>query len=74
MQVCPHEVARLVEIRLRETSHSSLAVVTCDCEDGIVTLRGDVPSFYLKQLAQSVARRTPGVGQVVNHIRVGGGE
>jgi osmotically-inducible protein OsmY len=70
MQLCPHEISRLVEVRLRETSHPPLVAVTCDFDDGTATLRGDVPSFYLKQLAQSIARQTNGVTHVVNQIRV----
>jgi osmotically-inducible protein OsmY len=72
MQLCPDEVSRRVELGLRETAHSALALVTCEFEEGIVILRGDVPTFYLKQLAQTVARKTPGVTGVVNHIRVAG--
>jgi osmotically-inducible protein OsmY len=70
MQHSTIEVARLVEIRLQETAHSALALVTCEFDDGVMTLRGEVPSFYLKQLAQTIARRTQGVNHVVNHICV----
>jgi osmotically-inducible protein OsmY len=70
MQLCPDEVSRRVEIQLRETAHSALALVTCEFEEGTAILRGDVPTFYLKQLAQAVARKTPGVTGVSNHIRV----
>jgi hypothetical protein len=33
-------------------------------------LRGEVPTFYLKQLAQTIAQQTPGVDRVVNRIHV----
>jgi osmotically-inducible protein OsmY len=70
MQICPNETSRLVELRLRQTAHSALTLVTCEFDDGVATLCGDVPTFYLKQVAQTIARQTGGVSQVVNQICV----
>ncbi len=39
-------------------------------EEGVVTLRGDVPDAHSKALAEQVARQVPGVRQVVDHLRV----
>jgi osmotically-inducible protein OsmY len=63
-------VARLVESRLRQSGYSGLWSVTCEFREGAATLRGAVPSFYLKQLAQALARQTEGVRQVINRIDV----
>jgi osmotically-inducible protein OsmY len=39
-------------------------------EDGVVTLRGDVPDDELKRRAEELTSAVPGVRQVVNHLRV----
>ena len=41
-------------------------------EDGVITLRGDVPSAELKGLALRLAEAVPDVRQVVSHVRVAG--
>ena len=47
--------------------HCSIA---CEYRQGTLTLRGRVPSFYLKQVAQTAVRDLSGVEQVVNGIEV----
>ena len=42
-------------------------------EDGVVTLRGDVPRDEAKAVAERVASSVPDVRQVVNHLQVSGG-
>ncbi|MFI5183324.1 MAG: BON domain-containing protein [Vicinamibacteria bacterium] len=42
-------------------------------EDGVVTLRGDVPRDEAKATAERVATAVPDVRQVVNHLQVSGG-
>jgi osmotically-inducible protein OsmY len=37
---------------------------------GTILLRGQVPSFYLKQLAQEAVKKIEGLGRVVNEIEV----
>jgi osmotically-inducible protein OsmY len=39
-------------------------------EEGVVTLRGEVPREELRELAGDVAAAVPSVRQVVNHVRV----
>ncbi|HYR83191.1 MAG TPA: BON domain-containing protein [Terriglobia bacterium] len=46
--------------------------INVDSEDGVVTLRGEVPSEEIRRLAESVARDTPGVSDVQNHLYVVG--
>ena len=46
--------------------------ISVDSDDGIVTLRGEVPSGEIRRLAESVARDTPGVVDVQNHLYVTG--
>ena len=38
--------------------------------DGTLTLRGQLPSFYLKQLLQALLRDVEGVDQVSNQVQV----
>ncbi len=55
---------------LRASPYRELAGTVCRVLRGVVILEGDVSSYYMKQLAQTVARRVPGVLRIVNHIHV----
>jgi osmotically-inducible protein OsmY len=44
--------------------------VSCECEHGVVFLRGRVQSYYHKQLAQEAVGKIDGVAQVVNEVEV----
>ena len=46
------------------------AVFTASFTKVVVTLRGWLPSYYLKQLAQTLATKVAGVEQIVNRIAV----
>lgn len=65
----PQFVARLARERLG-TSHHFLRHIHCDFEDGVATLRGRVPSYYLKQVAQSLVSTVDGVERVENEVEV----
>jgi hypothetical protein len=60
------------EARDRIVRHPHLAVqrIWCDYSDQTLFLHGHVPSFYLKQLAQTAVAGLDGVDQVVNEIEV----
>jgi osmotically-inducible protein OsmY len=60
----------VAERALRSSPYLALRNVTCDCRDGVLTLRGCLPTYYLKQVAQAVVARLEGVRQVVNEIQV----
>ncbi len=51
----------------RELAAYDLSVST---EDGVVTLRGNVPDAALRARAERLAAAVPGVRQVVDHVRV----
>lgn len=55
---------------LQHSHHQSLRKVSCECHEGTLTLRGQLPSFYLVQLALTIAGRMEGVRAVVNRITV----
>lgn len=63
-------IVTLVESKLRESHYLALRVVTCQFHKGVLILRGRVPSFYLKQVAQSVVRNIEGVAQIDNRLEV----
>jgi osmotically-inducible protein OsmY len=63
-------VALLAECQLRDTTYQPLTGISCDFHDGVAVLRGTVPTFYLKQVAQSVVRKLAGVKQIDNRIEV----
>ncbi len=58
------------EALLRQTSYAALRHVACSLHDGVLTLRGHVPSYYLKQTAQTLLRSIDGVLKISNEIEV----
>jgi osmotically-inducible protein OsmY len=55
---------------LRETGYAPLWRIQCDVSDGVVELTGSVPSFYVKQLAQTAVLRLDQIRGVRNLLRV----
>jgi osmotically-inducible protein OsmY len=66
----PRNVAERAEGRLRCNSYLALKNVTCEYRDGVLTLRGCLPTYYLKQVAQAAVDRLDGVERIVNEIEV----
>ena len=60
----------LVEQCLRHNSYLALKNLSCDDHDGVVVLRGCLPSYYLKQVAQEVVAHLEGVERIDNQIEV----
>lgn len=63
-----------IQIRAQDTlAHSDyleLRPLSCEFFAGVLTLRGTVGSFYMKQLAQETLRGLDGVRYIANEIRV----
>ena len=55
---------------LRRSPYLPLRGIRCELTDGILTLRGRVPTCFLKQLAQTLAMTVPGIEHVANRIDV----
>ena len=53
----PNQLQFAVAAAIRQASHPQIRSVTCEYRDGQMQLRGRVASYYLKQLAQSIAGR-----------------
>ncbi len=63
-------VVEEVRSQLRGNPYQAVKQVSCEYRDGTLILRGRLPSYYLKQVAQTAVARVPGVERVVNHIEV----
>jgi osmotically-inducible protein OsmY len=56
---------------LRASNYLAIRHVSCEFHEGVLTLRGSVPSYYLKQVAQSVViSRLKGVAIINNRLEV----
>lgn len=64
------DLTRRIEDSLHETGYSHLRNLHWCVVEGVVTLRGRLPSYFAKQLAQSAVARVMGVDRVVNEIEV----
>jgi osmotically-inducible protein OsmY len=65
-----HGVLAEARRRLQGSSYLSLRRLSCEYMHGLLTIRGEVPSYYLKQLAQSLVSTLAGVAEVNNQVRV----
>lgn len=54
----------------RNPYHHVIRDVSCDCNCGVLVLRGRVSSYYYKQIAQETVFGLDGVARVVNEIEV----
>jgi osmotically-inducible protein OsmY len=62
--------AELIESVLRQTPQLVARSIEWRLEEGTLVLRGRVTSFHQKQLAQTAARRLPGISRIVNELEV----
>lgn len=69
-QFADSEVIENVHRAFLECGYPGLRGLRCDYYDGVLTIRGHVGSYYLKQIAQCLAARVPGVTSVDNQLRV----
>ncbi len=64
-----HLVKR-VECALRATGYGALRYIEVIVQDRVAILKGRVPSYYLKQAAQTIAQSVPGIHQIHNDLEV----
>ena len=51
--------------------YPALKKLSCDYQGGVLVLRGCLPTYYLKQIAQEVvSHQVDGVGRLENRIQV----
>ena len=66
----PIDLAAVARGRLCNSPYMAIRSVSCDFKNGVLLLRGRLPSFHHKQMAQETVRPLAGVGQIVNAIEV----
>lgn len=64
------DVAALARGRLTTSRYLTLRRISCRQDADALELRGQVPSFYLKQLAQEVVRKVAQGKRIVNLLEV----
>ena len=65
-----HKSAEAARDCLQRSAYFPIRSVSCECHQGVLFLRGPLPTFYLKQIAQEAVARVEGVSQVVNETVV----
>ncbi|MCA9266232.1 MAG: BON domain-containing protein [Planctomycetales bacterium] len=60
-------VERLAIAELRKSNYPAVRLLSVHYFKGVLTLRGTVPSFYQKQVAQTIVRPVLGVGMLLNN-------
>lgn len=63
----PHVQA---EVLLRHSAYPELWFISCSSQEGILSLHGTVPSYYLKQIAQSTIQGLSGIEGIENRLKV----
>lgn len=63
-------LAERVERALRAAGYGPLCTVVVSINNRVVHLAGQVPSYYLKQIAQTTALAVPGAHQIHNDLDV----
>ena len=65
------EIAKEATVCLENSLYQPVRRIFCSCDHGILFLRGHLPSFHQKQVAQEAVAKVKGVTQVRNEIEVG---
>lgn len=63
-------IARRALERLRASGYVSVQRLTCDVHEGMLTLRGRLPSFHTKQVALTLVAEVEGVEEITDRIEV----
>ena len=71
VSISPAEVTEPILRQLQESSYSALRNLTLEFDRGTLTLFGQLPSYYLKQLVIALACEAPDVDEVIDRISVG---
>jgi osmotically-inducible protein OsmY len=59
-----------VRRRLNQSSYHAVRQVKVEERQGVLTLSGRMPTFFLKQMAQTAAASVEGVHRIINRIEV----
>lgn len=64
------DVIELARAKLLGTGYASFGQLICEHDSGVLRLRGQLPNYYQKQLAQELLFDLDGVDQIVNSVEV----
>lgn len=64
------EFCKAAVSRLAGSGYLPLRKVRCEENEGVLTISGTVPSYYLKQIAQTLVATVEGVTRVENRLEV----
>lgn len=64
------QLRQAVELHLESCGYWYLRKIEVETAEDAVFIRGKVPTFYLKQIAQNLVGQVDGVEKVVNEIEV----
>jgi osmotically-inducible protein OsmY len=70
LAVMPQQIVDFAEDCLRRNPYLAMENVRCDFHEGVLTLRGCLPTYYLRQMAQAAVGPVTGIQRVVNEIEV----
>ena len=71
MRRTPPALAAQAVARLQQAPYHDLRQVSCEARGGVLTLRGRVPTYYLKQIAQTLVFSLEGLLDLRNELDVG---
>jgi osmotically-inducible protein OsmY len=63
-------VLEQAESELRRNAYVALKNIACEYREGVLTLHGCLPTYYLKQRAQEAVARIQGIERIDNRIEV----
>jgi osmotically-inducible protein OsmY len=66
----PSAPGKLAERLLRGNAYLALQHISCDFHAGVLTLRGRLPTYYLKQVALTAVAVVEGVERIDDQIEV----
>jgi len=64
------DLTKAAQERLRNSPYPPVRSVCCEERDGVLFLRGRLPSFFYKQVAQETVAGIEGLLEIVNAIEV----
>ena len=70
ISVRERRIEEAAEGHLWRSGYLALRDISCTCREEVVTLRGCLPTYYLKQIAQHVIAEIEGVCRIINQIEV----
>ena len=66
----PPSIAGLAQARLQASLYPPIRRIVCLFDEGLLVLRGRLPSFFHMQVAQAAVADIEGVVQVVSQVEV----